>query len=851
MRNNILVILCTLCTVSFLLAAPMSGNEFSLKQPDGSRVPVKVYGDEFYQSIESPDGYTLIRDSEGWICYAELTSSGELRSTSTRYDGTTANVRSAKHLRETGEIQLEKRNTMRKELGLKSIEEEKAEFAKRKPLPPVRNVDTIYGLTVLIDFPDKKSDVDREEITKMINQVGYSNYNNNGSLRDFYWDASAGKLVYLNVITEFYTAKNNKGYYDTPGGWGKAQDLITESMNWLKNNGFDFSQITGKNGKFQCLNFYYAGVPDHGWSKGLWPHKGYYSGSFSAAGLRAADYQFTNIGSELDNYTFIHENGHMLCGYPDLYSYESGHNGGLNGMCAMASNMPKNPVMFNPYFRDLLGWMDVTQLSQASEGKLFKDVSNDEKCYRWGNGPEYFYIENREKDDRSAKLAGEGLMIWHVNENGSNTKKSSYGLLVALEQADGKKTMEEGGRGNPEDWFYEGNKDRFNDNTTPNAKYQTGSASGLDVANISAIAIEMSFSIGEIDDNLEQITIKTPAGGESYSTGQEISITWEDNFDADVVIDLKQGGSTAASISSGTASSGSFDWTVPGSVSPGEYTIKISSKDDATVTDESGSFTIIEAIDTTNPSSFNNVAGWDVSGDSDGSTFSIDTTKKESESLIGGSIKLIKSDDSKKIYPWAKVSAWVSPGNLDSVTAIRITYTSTSDLQVFFEDSTLSADGIGFEHTLAKATSKKSVLLTAANFKQPSWIADSQKTDLILKRVNGISFGSTTSEAEVHFELHEVVVYNFTGIPDAVLGTGATSKNKNIIISKDRLTLSVDAPVQLFITSVNGRIIMNEHLSQAGTHSFNFKENNLASGVYFYKIKEATNAIRTGNFVVR
>ena len=61
-----------------LSAAPHRGDLFSLQQPDGSRVQVKVYGDEYYQRIESVDGYTLVRDPEsGWIQYADRSEDGD------------------------------------------------------------------------------------------------------------------------------------------------------------------------------------------------------------------------------------------------------------------------------------------------------------------------------------------------------------------------------------------------------------------------------------------------------------------------------------------------------------------------------------------------------------------------------------------------------------------------------------------------------------------------------------------------------------------------------------------------------------------------------------------------------
>ena len=78
------------CIILFLgtgvYAAPYINRTIEFKQPDNSVVTAKVTGDEYYQHVESPDGYTLCRDPEtGWICYAslnsdqtELVSSGEI-----------------------------------------------------------------------------------------------------------------------------------------------------------------------------------------------------------------------------------------------------------------------------------------------------------------------------------------------------------------------------------------------------------------------------------------------------------------------------------------------------------------------------------------------------------------------------------------------------------------------------------------------------------------------------------------------------------------------------------------------------------------------------------------------------
>ncbi len=62
------LLFCIVFACNCILAAPHNGDEFNLRQPDGRYVVVKVWGDEFYQRVESIDGYTLIRDPENsWI----------------------------------------------------------------------------------------------------------------------------------------------------------------------------------------------------------------------------------------------------------------------------------------------------------------------------------------------------------------------------------------------------------------------------------------------------------------------------------------------------------------------------------------------------------------------------------------------------------------------------------------------------------------------------------------------------------------------------------------------------------------------------------------------------------------
>ncbi|MCK5759735.1 MAG: GPI anchored serine-threonine rich family protein [Candidatus Delongbacteria bacterium] len=92
----------------------------------------------------------------------------------------------------------------------------------------------------------------------------------------------------------------------------------------------------------------------------------------------------------------------------------------------------------------------------------------------------------------------------------------------------------------------------------------------------------------------EYIVVTAPNGGETYQAGQTYTITWEDNIDASVMIEVFKGGSYVASIASSTTSDGSHTTEIPNDAEAGaDYKIKITSVVNASITDFSNNnFTI-------------------------------------------------------------------------------------------------------------------------------------------------------------------------------------------------------------------------------------------------------------------
>jgi M6 family metalloprotease-like protein len=552
-----------LLTISFIFqttdlwSAPYSGTEFSLKQPDGTRVDVKVWGDEYYQRIESLDGYTLIRDKEtNWIHYAILSEDEtEFLPSDVKYTGTskhsiTARLLNTSHI--TNQLQsIPKHIDISKEATSAKANEKKEYFKKNSNTPSPLGINAsvkadvqsivmtgdVVGLTLLIDFPDEVSALTKEEVENYLNQEGYSEYSNNGSVRDYFYDVSEGQLNYTNHVTAYYTAQNNKAYYDSAdaGSYGHtARELITEALEYLEADGFDFSTLTtDSSGRILAINAFYAGYPDQGWAVGLWPHQWNLSPTFSADGVQSYLYQITNIGNSLTLGTFCHENGHMLFHWPDLYDYgyESAGIGDFGLMAGGGSS--RNPTPPNPYFRVDAGWETLQPITGDETVPMTTQSNSLNSGYVYTNpndSKEYFIIESATDSGRRDALPDHGLLIWHVDEDGSNNNEQmteSQHYRVSVEQADGMFHLETsgGGWGGTGDTFKAEGNNSFDDTTLPNALWWDGSNSGLTISNISSVGSTMTFDTNPFVPPLAPSSL-IATGGDS-----QVNLSWVNPVD--------------------------------------------------------------------------------------------------------------------------------------------------------------------------------------------------------------------------------------------------------------------------------------------------------------------------------
>lgn len=93
------------------------------------------------------------------------------------------------------------------------------------------------------------------------------------------------------------------------------------------------------------------------------------------------------------------------------------------------------------------------------------------------------------------------------------------------------------------------------------------------------------------------INISLPTTGDHLLNEETYTITWTDNISENVNIDLYKGGLFISNIIANTSSEGSYNW-IPSSLTAGtDYSIKISSVNNNSITDESDQFSIAALFD--------------------------------------------------------------------------------------------------------------------------------------------------------------------------------------------------------------------------------------------------------------
>ncbi|MEC8446560.1 MAG: M6 family metalloprotease domain-containing protein, partial [Candidatus Thermoplasmatota archaeon] len=261
------------------------------------------------------------------------------------------------------------------------------------------------------------------------------------------------------------------------------------------------------------------------------------------------EYQLSN-GERNPLGVWCHEFGHEL-GLPDYYDTD-GSSEGVGNWAVMAAgswgNNGETPVYFSAYSRYWLGWDEPITVEDDVTNLVIEPVSEGGNIYKlpipgnWSNSEQYFLLENRQQTRYDTYLPGEGLLIWHIDEEIMFSKWSSNTVNndedhkgMDLEEADGNDDLDSGAnRGDNGDPYRSGS---FTKDTYPNSLAYNGSESGWKIDNIEVdgdnIILDISFlskphAIADADDAVvTEGEILQFYGNESWDEdGVIVNYTW-------------------------------------------------------------------------------------------------------------------------------------------------------------------------------------------------------------------------------------------------------------------------------------------------------------------------------------
>jgi M6 family metalloprotease-like protein len=348
----------------------------------------------------------------------------------------------------------------------------------------------VHGLTLLVDFSDASPAFSADEVDDWLNAPGFSEDGLNGSVRDYYFENSNGVVDFQNQVIGFYRASRPKSYYEGGDGYSRASELVSELLEAVDDE-VDFARFDNDaDGRTEAISIVYAGNAET-WGQGLWPHSG--GINQMRDGVRLNRYQMTAMEDRFVLYTFVHEVGHMLFGWPDLY--------GFGNYCVMgnASN-PGNPVGINDFYRADQGWIPFIDITPQTNGRFYANVNAG--GYRYVNPErpdEAFFWSNIQNSDRWSSLRGNGLVVLHFDaEIGTNDPPNPLSLAVV--QADGQRELDQTTWPEPgseqADFYTASGNAELSANTSPSSAWNDESASGLRLYDVSTSGESMTFTVG-------------------------------------------------------------------------------------------------------------------------------------------------------------------------------------------------------------------------------------------------------------------------------------------------------------------------------------------------------------------
>ena len=410
-------------------AAYLKNVPLTLTQPDGTTIECFATGDEYYNWVHDKDGYTIIRNDEGYLVYAVL-KNNQLQSS-----GLFVGKDKPTGLTPWTILSAEERNKLR---ARKNMHAQSMERRHNKGQQFVgQNNGNINNVVIFVRFSGESEftrplsfydDLHNKETSGFVSMYRFFRAISNSQTHlktIFYPTVSNNQVLSFqdinprNYYRPYHSVSNPTGYQNDNQRTTREFDLLERAINAVKREipvslNLDFN---GDN-MVDNISFVIKGGPD-GWAELLWPHRwSIYDRYVEINGRRAYDFNLL-LDDRLDVSVLSHEMFHTL-GAPDLYRYNDrtiDPVGSWDVMCSNA-NPPQSPTAYVKYKYG--GWMDniptITQSGTYTINNIWQETNNAYKIASPNSTSEFFVVEYRDKNQFwDAGLPGSGLIITRIN----------------------------------------------------------------------------------------------------------------------------------------------------------------------------------------------------------------------------------------------------------------------------------------------------------------------------------------------------------------------------------------------------------------------------------------------------
>lgn len=408
--------------------------------PDGTTVTIKVMGDHLFGYKQTLSGRMVEIGSDGYLYYANLTTSGKELTQERAGASPTGN---------SGIIPYST---------IQAIREHNKKLQPSLPHPVTMHkgtkstVEEVTYPVLLVEFEDVKFTVEnpKTSFNNLLNASSYSHNGATGSVSEYLNANFRGYRKFSFALSDVITIPAPIASYGAQQGARNDSNpakLIADACAIAAQQGFDIASFDhDNNGVIDNVAIIFAGhsEAEGGHPNSLWPHQMNISGNpIQTNGIKINSYSCSAElrgaqGGEISPIgTFCHEFLHSL-GLPDLYDTNGEEEGLSPALYGSLSIMDAGNFLNNgntpPYLcaieREILGIARTDKLNPDSTYAL-APIHSSERIYKVSSAKqgEYFLFEYREAAGWDRHIGGSGMVVYHVDMSGS-----IYGGLKSSER---------------------------------------------------------------------------------------------------------------------------------------------------------------------------------------------------------------------------------------------------------------------------------------------------------------------------------------------------------------------------------------------------------------------------------